>query len=78
MPSDSGSAEDLLEQVRARAAQGASFDLWVPNNLTMGGSPIPVDVGMAVIGHALLAVRLGPGDFTNGVGGRTYHFKPLE
>jgi hypothetical protein len=78
MPYDSGTLEDLVAEVRAGATAHAPFDLWAAGVLTLGGSPVPRDEAMAVIGDAVLAVGLGPGGFTDGPGGQTYHFKPWD
>jgi hypothetical protein len=78
MSDESGTVEELVAELRAGATADAPFDLWVPGVLTLGGSPVPRDVAMAVIGDAVLAVGLAPDGFTDGPGCRTYHFKPWD
>lgn len=78
MADAAGSVEDLVSHVRTGATADEPYDIWVPNILTFGDNAVSQDVAMAVVGDAVLAVGLGPNGFTEGVGGRTYHFKPWD
>jgi hypothetical protein len=71
------SVEGLCDELRRRAATGGSCDLWVPDALTIGGAPVPDDpTGMAtaLILDTALSLDLWPQGFTEGEGGRTYHY----
>jgi hypothetical protein len=82
MTADHKSLEALLQQID-RIPQGSPhFDLWVPNQLltsegvASGGSEVrATGVTMAIILDRLLAEGFMPAGFTEGTGGRTYHYK---
>lgn len=72
------SFEALCDELRQRAGSGNHVDLWLPAELSLGGAAIPVEpsgVAMAIIGDTALSLDLWPDGFTQGVGGRSYHFK---
>ncbi len=78
MADAAASVEELVSHLREGATADALYDLWVPSELTLGGIPVPQDVAMVVVVDAVLAIGLGPAGFTDGLGGRTYHFKPWD
>jgi hypothetical protein len=70
--------EALCDELRHRAGADSRVDLWVPDELSLGGAASslePAGMAMAVIGDTALSLGLWPDGFTQGVGGRTYHFK---
>ena len=72
------SVEALCDELRQRAGSGNRVDLWVPDELSLGGAAVPMEpngIVMAIIGDTALSIDLWPDGFTQGVGGRTYHFK---
>jgi hypothetical protein len=71
--------EALCEELRQRAGTGGRVDLWVPDEVTIGGAPEPrnpAGLAMALIADTALSLGLWPDGFTQGAGGRTYHYKP--
>ncbi|BFU43329.1 hypothetical protein [Krasilnikovia sp. MM14-A1004] len=72
------SVEALCDELRQRAGSGSRIDLWVPDELSLGGAALPMEptgIAMAIIGDTALSLDLWPDGFTRGVAGRTYHFK---
>jgi hypothetical protein len=72
------SVEALCDELRQRAGSARDVDLWVPDELTLGGAALPTEptgLGMAIIGDTALSLDLWPDGFTQGTGGRTYHYK---
>ncbi|WAS96953.1 hypothetical protein [Nannocystis punicea] len=67
--------EGLQAQIDAISGKPESFDLWVSNAMTLNGAPVPQDLGMAILVDRLLAKGLFPHGFSEGAGGRTYHFR---
>ena len=75
------SVEALCDELRRRAGSDSHVDLWVPDELTLGGAALPTEptgLGMSIIGDTALSLDLWPDGFTQGVGGRTYHYKADE
>ena len=75
-----GRVEDLLRQVAAiqDGAAGkpvASFELWVPELLTLQGRRIPQDVALVVLLDAALEKKFEPAGFTEEPGGRIYRYQ---
>ena len=76
--SEARAVEALCEELRQRAGTDSRVDLWVPDELTIGGAPEPKNptgLAMALIGDTALSLGLWPDGFTPGAGGRTYHYK---
>ncbi|AEV84297.1 hypothetical protein ACWT_3274 [Actinoplanes sp. SE50] len=76
--SEARAVEDLCEELRRRAGTASRVDLWVPEELTIGNAPEPKNptgLGMALIVDTALSLGLMPDGFTQGAGGRTYHYK---
>ena len=72
------SVEALCDDLRQRAGSDIHVDLWVPDELTLAGATLPTEptgLGMAIIVDTALSLDLWPDGFTQGVGGRTYHYK---
>ena len=72
------SVEALCDELRQRAGSGHDMDLWVPDELSLGGAAVPEEptgIAMAIICDTALSLDLWPDGFTQGVGGRTYHYK---
>lgn len=53
----------------------ASFTLWVPNSLTLSGSPVAQDTAMAVVLDRILAKGYFPDGFVEEGPGRRYNFR---
>jgi hypothetical protein len=60
MKPSNGTIEQLREQVTRLAAESASFELWIPASLTMGGKAIPRELGMALVVDAVLGAGFEP------------------
>jgi hypothetical protein len=70
-----GTVEDLLSVVSRWSSQ-IPLNLWVPDALTLKGDPVAVDVAMAIVVDAALAIGLFPKGSTEEDGGR--HCHPLS
>ncbi len=76
--SEAPTVEALCAELRERAGTDSRVDLWVPDELTMNGAPLPENptgLGMALVVDTALSLGLWPDGFTEGAGGRTYHYK---
>jgi len=71
----SGSVENLLTSVDGIAKDQSSFELFVPNQLTLKGQPIRQDVAMAIVLDRILKHGLFPVGFEERQGGRLYKYK---
>ena len=60
MKPSSGSVEELRKQIAALATESQAFELWVPASLTMGGEPVPRDLGMALVVDAVFGAGFEP------------------
>lgn len=72
------SVEQLCDELRAAATGSGNVDLWVPDRLTLNGEPVPDQpsgIAMTIIVNTALSVGLWPDGFTEGAGGRTYHYR---
>jgi hypothetical protein len=75
--SEAPTVEALCAELRERAGTGSRVDLWVPDELTMNGVPLPENptgLAMALVVDTALSLGLWPDGFTEGAGGRTYHY----
>jgi hypothetical protein len=70
----SGAVEALLAQVEAIPAGTKSFELFVPQSLTLEGRPIDQNPAMAVVDR-LLGKGLFPDGFEQRPTGRRYKYK---
>lgn len=71
---DVGKVEGLLRQVENFPIGQSTFDLWVPQTLTLKEHPIDRATAMAILLDSILQRGLFPDGFTEGAGGRTYHY----
>ena len=72
------SVESLCSQLRTAATGSADVDLWVPDELTLLGKPVPAQptgIAEAVLTETALSLGLMPGGSTPADGGRTLHFR---
>ena len=67
--------EQIIEQVDRTAPGADTLELWVPNQLRLRGTPVPLDIAMAVILECVWSFDLVPDGFVEGDGGRTYRYK---
>lgn len=74
-PSQS-TVEAVLSQLDT-IPSGASFELWIPQHLTLGGQPARADVAGAVILDKILGMDYEPDGFTEADGGRVYRYKVM-
>lgn len=67
-----GIVETILARIQALPSDGepTRLELWIPDELTLGGQPVPSDAGMAVLLDALLAKSFFPDGVQVGEGGR--------
>lgn len=70
--------EELIEKAQSRSDRSAPFDLWVPEALSLRGEPVSDAIAMVVLGDAILGEGFEPAGFSQGDGGRTYHYKPFD
>jgi hypothetical protein len=70
--------EDLLNDLKGMAAgDGTEFELLVPDDVTLGGRPvpeIPTGVIAALLTDAALGSGLSPAGWTSGLGGQKWKF----
>ncbi|WP_156313255.1 hypothetical protein [Micromonospora sp. HK10] len=53
----------------------------MPDELSLGGAAVPMEptgIAMAIICDTALSLDFWPEGFTQGVGGRTYHYKASD
>jgi hypothetical protein len=67
--------EALLANIDGVEEGAAYFDMWLPTQLTLRGAVVSTDIAMAVVLDKLLANGFTPAGFTQGVNGRTYHYR---
>jgi hypothetical protein len=72
----SGTIEELLSEIRKLPGHtvGQRWDLWVPGALRLRGERVREDIAEAILLDALLTKGFYPDGFTEGEGGRTYHY----
>ena len=56
---------------------GPSFELWIPQHLTLRGQSAPADVAMAVILDKILGMGYEPDGFSEADGGRIYRYRVM-
>ena len=54
-----------------------TFELWIPQHLTLRGAVARADVAMAVIGDKILGMGYMPDGFSEAAGGRIYRYKMM-
>ena len=72
-----GTVEGLLSAIGETSSARRTFDLWVPQQLTLRGQPAPPDIAMAVVLDKILSMGYEPDGFIEAEGGRTYRFKMM-
>ena len=70
-----GRVEDLLSRIAGVQGDQTTFDLWVPQNLSLNGQPVTLDVAMAMALDALLEKGFFPDGFTQDENGRHYKYR---
>jgi hypothetical protein len=70
-----GAVEDLLSQIASIRDDQTTFELWVPQSLSLHDRPIALDIAMAIMLDALLKKELFPDGFIQGDGGRYYKYR---
>jgi len=68
--------EAVLSQVDS-IPSGPSFELWIPQHLTLRGQSAPADVAMAVILDKILGMGYEPDGFSEADGGRIYRYRVM-
>jgi hypothetical protein len=56
---------------------GPSFELWIPQRLTLRGQPVRADVAMAIIGDRILGMGYMPDGFAQADDGRVYKYTSM-
>ena len=73
-----GTVESVISELGSIAPAGSqSFELWIPQQLTLRGQPVRVDVAGAVILDKILGMGFMPDGFSEAEGGRVYRYKAL-
>jgi hypothetical protein len=77
---DSGAAtvESLLARVASVPAGARSFELLVPEELTLRGRPVPPDLAKSLIVDAMFERGLFPAGFERRRGARLYRFSTTQ
>ena len=74
-PVETATVESLLEEIGTRMANAeAVVELWVPNHVTLYGSPMGVDNAMEIILDVALANHYKPGGVSESTAGRLYRY----
>jgi hypothetical protein len=71
----SGRVEDLLSQIASVQDDQTTFELWVPERLSLHDKPVASDMAMAIVLDALLKKEMFPDGFIQGDGGRYYQYR---
>ena len=69
------SVESLREEATSLAVGADRFELSLPEALSVGGSPVPKDLAMAVLLDAILALGFMPDGVTTGATGAIYRYR---
>ena len=76
--SSQSSVEGLISELGGIASPGSqSFELWVPQELTLRGKPVRLDVAMAIVLDKILGMGFTVDGFTAAEGGRLYRYKVM-
>jgi hypothetical protein len=68
--------EEILSRLDT-ISTSPSFELWIPQHLTLRGQPARADVAGAVILDKILGLGYEPDGFTEADGGRVYRYKAM-
>lgn len=74
MIEDIRTLEAILQEVDGLPPDASHHDIWVPERLTFRGDDVHPAIAMSLLIDRLLAKNLFPAGFTQGVGGRMYHY----
>ena len=74
--SATGTVEELLAQVDGLPAGTTTFEMFVPQNLSLHGQPVSQDIAMAIVVDRLLAKDLYPNGYNQRSTGRRYRYGP--
>jgi hypothetical protein len=69
-----GTVEALVAKVEALPPEATTLELFVPQNVTLQGRPVPQDLAMALVVDKLLARGLFPRGFDQRQTGRRYKY----
>jgi hypothetical protein len=75
-PPPPSSVEEIVSQLATMTAQGRSFELFIPESLTLGGHAVPEPMTKALIVARALRMGYEPSDATPAKGGRVFTFRP--
>jgi len=70
-----GTVETLLSDIGGAASGNQSFDLWVPNDLTLRGRPACTDIAMTIVLDKVRTMGFEPDGFVQTKNGRVYKYK---
>ena len=70
------SVEAVVSQLDAISTE-QSFELWIPQHLTLRGQAARTDVAMAIILDKILGMGYEPDGFTEADGGRVYRYRVM-
>lgn len=70
-----GSVEEIVSQIATLASQGQSFQLFIPEALTLGGHAVPEPMAKVIIVEKALSLGYRPEDPTPRDGGRVFTFR---
>ena len=68
------SIEEILREIDSIPNTSTSYELWVSDPLTSGGSLMPLDAALAIILDKMLAINMFPDGYSEGDGGRLYRY----
>ena len=75
MTNENQALEALMQQVDDLPADAGGCDLWVPEHLSFRGDDVHPAIAMSLLVDHLLVKNLFPAGFTQGIGGRMYHYR---
>ena len=72
-----------LEQIQIdldalAALGGETFDIWIPESLTLAGRTIPADTAIFIMVERAREVGYGPDSVVEGEGGGVYRFRRIR
>ncbi|WP_395679184.1 hypothetical protein [Inquilinus sp.] len=75
MAHDVQTLEALLQEVDDLPPDTSHHDIWVPERLSFRRDDVHPTIAMSLLVDHLLAKNLYPAGFTQGIGGRMYHYR---
>jgi hypothetical protein len=76
VPAETAKVEDIVARVASGAKPNTPLNLWIPHEMTLRDEPVAHEAAMAIVADAGLGAGLTVDGFTDGDGGRTYHYGP--